>query len=215
MSDKSKQQISDLMDGELEMNASKFLLKRMASDDSLSQTWDNYHIIKSCLQKTDEEPLVIDVASRVSRHLNHEIRLKTKDIPTTDKQGLFHKTIKPVLGLGIAASVAFVSVLMIQNRDINGVDSPVNNIVINDKVRSAQIQAPDAGISANLAAASSGEILIPPPSLSRFPSVSAGSNNVYSHNFTQPVNASYIFYINEDQNSKASATPITIKDISE
>lgn len=51
MSDKSKQQISNLMDGELEINASKFLLKRMAADDSLSETWNNYHLIKSCLQK--------------------------------------------------------------------------------------------------------------------------------------------------------------------
>ena len=49
MSDKSNQQISNLMDGELEANASQFLLKRMAADKTLSQTWDNYHLIKSCL----------------------------------------------------------------------------------------------------------------------------------------------------------------------
>ena len=72
MSDKAKQQISNLMDGELEINASKFLLKRMAADDSLSQTWDSYHLIKSCLQKEQNQPLVVDIAFRVTEQLNNE-----------------------------------------------------------------------------------------------------------------------------------------------
>ncbi|MCB1603189.1 MAG: sigma-E factor negative regulatory protein [Gammaproteobacteria bacterium] len=221
MSDKSKQQISNLMDGELEINASKFLLKRMAADDSLSETWNNYHLIKSCLQKEKDEPLFFDIASEVGNILRREQRTTGHDTAQV-KERRWMKSFKPVLGMGIAASVAFLSVMMIQNRTINNGINELevngnNIIVVNDK-NSEGLTAPDTNISANLAAASGGQILVPPPSLSRFPSVSATrSNNVYAHNFSQPAVVSYIFYVDENEQGKDNnqQTPMTVKDISE
>lgn len=193
MSDKSNQQISNLMDGELEINASKFLLKRMASDDSLSKTWENYHLIKSCLQKQDSEPL-IDVSKRVARQLKNEQEGYSKQI-IQEKKPLMHRWLKPVIGLGIAASVAFMSVTMLQNQQINGVNPTP---VVENTLAQVDYTSPILQTHINATTASSETMLMPPPSLSRFPSASQQSFN-QSHYFNNKT--PYIIVINNSANS--------------
>ena len=212
MSDKAKQQISNLMDGELEINASKFLLKRMASDKSLSQTWDSYHLIKSCLQKKTQEPLVVDVAFLVTQQLSNNPELAKIEQEVKNKTKV-HAWLKPVLGLGIAASVAFMSVVMLQTQDItsDNLTATTNTLANNNK---AIAQPFKPAISAHYAA--SDKSLVPPPSLSRFPSVSAKNSMQYNQGFSQNMTTPYMIIINQtDENDKIQQTPIIIKNVSD
>ena len=210
MSDKAKQQISNLMDGELEINASKFLLKRMASDKSLSQTWDSYHLIKSCLQKKTQEPLVVDVAFLVTQQLSNNPELVKIEHEVKNKAKV-HPWLKPVLGLGIAASVAFMSVVMLQTQDINSDNSTTTTLANNNN---AIAQPFKPAISARYA--SSDKSLVPPPSLSRFPSVSAKNSMQYNQGFSQNMTTPYMIIINQtDEANKIQQAPIIIKNVSD
>jgi len=203
MSDKSNQQISNLMDGELELNASKFLLKRMASDKSLSRTWENYHLIKSCLQKESQEPLLVDVASRVSMKLGLHV-----DESFVEKPMSHNRWLKPIMGLSIAASVAFMSVMMIQNQQIDGVNpSAPNNIVANTNI--APVIKPT--ITASIADGNT-SIVSPPAMLSRFPSASANKSHGYSQELSNNTSMPYIFIINQTT-GKQYLSPMKIKDL--
>ena len=208
MSDKSNEQISNLMDGELEANASKFLLKRMASDDSLSHTWNNYHLIKSCLQKETTEPLVIDVAGRVCKQLSQQ--QFSQEVPETIRPEVkVNRWLKPIMGIGIAASVAFMSVSLLRNQQVDS-ELPIivkNNANIEFSPLIKPIQATIAGGSSTL---------VPPPSLSRFPSVSAESSGNFNQGLSYNMAAPYIIIINQSANAKIKQlSPIRIQDISD
>jgi len=200
MSDKSNQQISNLMDGELEANASQFLLKRMAADKALSQTWDKYHLIKSCLQKEADEPLVIDIASRVSA----ELGLIKENVVIEKPQ--VNRWLKPVMGLGIAASVAFMSVFMLQTQQIEGVNAN-SGVVIANKIEIAQPLK--TNIPVTLASSSKS---IVPLSLSRFPSVSAKEYETFNQGLSQNYNTPYLILINQSAQNKP-LSPMKIKAI--
>ncbi len=201
MSDKSNEKISNLMDGELEVNASRFLLKRMASDASLSQTWERYHLVRSCLQKSDSEPLSIDIASQVSQQLglqSHEVVPQIKTM---------HKWLKPVMGIGIAASVAFMSVIMLQNQKIDDV-SPTNTLVHNTNQPTIKVNVPAAQLV--------GSSRTVPAYLSRYPSLSAKESSVYNERTNSLNNAPYIYIINQNQkNTNSQLTPLKMKDIAD
>jgi hypothetical protein len=199
MSDRSNQQISDLMDGELDINASQFLLKRMASDDALKHTWDNYHLIKSCMQKDKQEPLFIDVAARVSQELGMP---KNK---TSVAKPEVNRWLKPVMGIGIAASVALMSVFMLQSQQIEGLKPTVQANVAYSNVFKPNI-------TANVATSS--KAFVPPPSLSRFPSLSTQSSNNHVQGYPKSINMPYMVIINQPQNHQ-NLSPMRIKDISD
>ena len=209
MSDKSNEQISNLMDGELEINASKFLLKRMAADKSLSEKWESYHLIKSCLQRQSGEPLVIDVAAKVCQQLSQQHVGISQDFTTDTKQKVLHKWLKPVLGMGIAASVAFMSVFLIQNKTETGV-SPNNQQTI---ALQTGLRPLPVNISANIVSGSQ-SIVKPPASLSRFPSVSAKNTFNYNQGFSQTNSMPYMIIINQSEANK-NLTPLRIDKLSD
>lgn len=209
MSDKSNQQISNLMDGELEINASEFLLKRMAADESLSEKWKSYHLIKSCLQRQADEPLVIDVAARVSQELSNQSYSHSNKLQAEVKQPSLHNWLKPVLGMGIAASVAFMSVFMIQNKTNEGINSDVQpTIALETGLKPLPIN-----ISANIVS-SNQSIVSPPASLSRFPSVSAKKSYNYNQGFSQNNMTPYLIIINQND-ARKQLTPLRIQNISD
>ncbi len=212
MSDKSNQQISNLMDGELELNASQFLLKRMASDKSLSKTWGSYHLIKSCLQKESQEPLLIDVASQVCA------KLGLQHDETVVMQPIVNRWLKPLMGLSIAASVAFMSVMMIQNQQIDNLqpnteDSLVVKSGVNPSFNPSFNPAIQPNITANMANGNT-SLVSPPALLSRFPSASANNSYGYTQEFSNNVNMPYILIINQSSHKKY-LSPMKIKDLSD
>lgn len=205
MSDKSNQQISNLMDGELEINASQFLLKRMAADDSLSSTWNSYHLIKSCLQKQDSEPLIVDIAHKVTQQLSHQKPELIIEKPT------INRWLRPVLGMGIAASVAFMSVTLLQNQQGNGHDATTEKLpsIVQENIA----QPFKTNISANVATANSA--IVPPPSLSRFPSISTQESVNYNQGFSRNMNIPYLIIVKDAARTKKHYSPIFVEEVTD
>lgn len=101
MTEGNREQISCLMDGELDRNGSDFLVRRLAADEELSRHWRRYHVIRSCLQREFRGNL--SLADRVASSLDQEPAL------TSDRQPA--RWLKPVAGAVIAASVAVMALV--------------------------------------------------------------------------------------------------------
>ncbi len=144
MSNKSSQNVSELMDGELEKDCSKFLLKRMQSDDQLSQTWDNYHLMRSYLQQQNDAPLMHDLGAQVMAKIKQE-----QVVAESPADNRLHAWFKPLLGSAIAASVAWLAVLNFDGSgDINGTQSINNDMAV--VKTAAQLIAPPAAHTARV-----------------------------------------------------------------
>lgn len=137
MSDKSNQNISELMDGELSSDCSKFLLKRMQSDSELRDSWNTYHMLRSCLQKEHDAPLIQNLGSLVVAKLNSEVSQETK----ADKKG--NRWLKGLTGGAIAASVALFAVFSFNN--MNEIDPSVNQPIF-AKTSKQLINPPNATV---------------------------------------------------------------------
>lgn len=134
MSDRSHEKISVLMDGEMDPNAIRFLVKRMVSDQALSQTWNRYHLIRGCLQKQANEPLVINVAEQVLE------RLGVRDYAEPVQAAGLQRWLKPIAGVGIAASVALTAVLLVQRpAGISGPATSGEDFLVQQKMPSQSV----------------------------------------------------------------------------
>lgn len=51
MSNDMKEQLSALMDGEIERDAARFALRATASDSALAASWSRYHVARDCLKR--------------------------------------------------------------------------------------------------------------------------------------------------------------------
>jgi negative regulator of sigma E activity len=122
MSDKSKQNISELMDGELSNDCSRFLLKRMQSDSALQASWRSYHMMRSGLQQDNDAPLMHNLGAQVVKELQQTNQTMVEAVPNR-----FAGWLKAVAGSAIAASVAWVAVLTYHNDAMPDADqtSPV------------------------------------------------------------------------------------------
>ncbi len=140
MSDRSHEKISVLMDGEMEPNAIRFLIKRMVSDQQLAETWNHYHLIRGCLQKSPQEPLMVDVAEQVLA------RLGVREYHQQEAPSQQRRWIKPVAGAGIAASVALTALLMWQQPQVGPAESmqATPNFLVKQRIpsQSVPMQAP-------------------------------------------------------------------------
>ena len=185
MSDKSNQNISELMDGEFDAHSSRFLLKRMLADDSLSRTWSSYHLLRNYLQKESDAPLQNDMGQRVCQMLG---KLPTPEQETTSKHG--RQWLKPLLGSAIAASVAVMAVFTFQTLNQPGDEVGVNatSQLIVENVRTADqlIAPPAAGV-----ARSEGR------SYSRYPSLTPQVGNYLDNKNVQSIEQ-YPFYYNQE-----------------
>lgn len=107
MSESTKELVSALIDGELESNAESTLDSFLASGE-LQSTWSRYHMIGDSMR--DVLPASIDkkLASRISAGVREEPHLL---IPAQENNIAF---LKPIAGFAIAASVAAMAILGIQ-----------------------------------------------------------------------------------------------------
>ncbi|MFV0543827.1 MAG: sigma-E factor negative regulatory protein [Marinicella pacifica] len=105
MSDQSKQNMSQLMDGELSRDCSRFLLKRMQHDGHFRQSWHHYHLLRSAVQQDHEAPLMYNLGSRVVQKL--QVESATVQPANKPSRGW----LKALTGSAIAASVALVAVI--------------------------------------------------------------------------------------------------------
>ncbi len=104
MSKETREHLSALVDGEISLETSRFLVRRLGTDDELRATWTRYHLIRDCLRHQDGSIAGEDLCARVGRALESEQPVKhSRPFPTG--------WLKPVAGLAIAASVALMAIV--------------------------------------------------------------------------------------------------------
>lgn len=105
MSKESLEHLSGLMDGEISREAGSFLTRRLFSDEAMCEKWERYHLIRDCIRQPGSKQLVTGLSVKLSAALDAEA--------TPGESGWRNKAwLKPVSGLAIAASVAFVAIMV-------------------------------------------------------------------------------------------------------
>jgi hypothetical protein len=125
-----------------------------------------------------------------------------------------HKWLKPIMGIGIAASVAFMSVTMIRQQQLGDTGHELNsqlNLVNNNQINTNPVIKPV--ISAQVADGDRA-IVAPPALLSRFPSATANQAKGFNSGLVNNANLPYIIFINQSANN-IQLSPMKVKDVSD
>jgi len=106
MSEKTREHISSLMDGEVNAETGRFLLRRMGSDADLCATWARYHLVRDCLRHEDGAGYDTELCRRVNRALQDEPAVRAGAWAA-------RRWLRPVAGGAIAAVVALMAVVAV------------------------------------------------------------------------------------------------------
>lgn len=93
------------MDGEISHESARFLVRRLAADAGLRETWARYHLIRDCLRQQDGEFVTHELRERVQGALAAE--------PAPEPRARGAGWLRKAVGTAIAASVALVAVLIV------------------------------------------------------------------------------------------------------
>ncbi len=119
----SRQNLSSFMDGEIDKSAGSFLVRRLANDDVLKNTWDRYHMIRDCMRQQDAQLVQDDLCGRVRQAID----LEDSQVASNKRQLTW---LKPVAGAAIAASVAMIAILNVGPGQQTGPDATVQTPAI-------------------------------------------------------------------------------------
>lgn len=106
MTEETREHLSALVDGEISRETSRFLVRRLGTDEELRATWTRYHLIRDCLRHQDGSMAGADLSDRVSKAL-------VDDLPMQKPRTHPARWLKPAAGLAIAASVALMAVVAV------------------------------------------------------------------------------------------------------
>jgi sigma-E factor negative regulatory protein RseA len=143
MSDRNKESLSALMDGEADELEIRRVLNQLESDDGLRDSWKNYHLMGSLMR--DESIDSIDLSAGINKALDGEDGLaeaslypdtgfteNAERVPVTGSQSVWYK---PLTSVAVAASVTLAVLLGIQSIE------PDNGLGIADASRQSISQA--------------------------------------------------------------------------
>jgi sigma-E factor negative regulatory protein RseA len=102
--DDLRRQLSALMDGELERDQARFLLRRVPGDAELSGCWQRWHVAGECLRGHGAAPLRQDFAARIAAAVDAE------SVPA---RGYGATVLKWAGGFAVAASVAMAALIAV------------------------------------------------------------------------------------------------------
>ena len=108
MKDNLHEQLSALVDNELEEHEQALLFRQIADDAGLSHRLSRYQLISDALQN--------HLPSRLNTGFHERVRAALSDEPLLrPEHSVFATWFKPVAGVALAASVAIVAVLSLQS----------------------------------------------------------------------------------------------------
>lgn len=110
MSDERKEKISAMIDGELGRDTQS-AIDDLLQTPFLKDSWTRYHLISDSLQQQLPEAIDSDLAARVSSSIENEPFIL---VPEVASKNAF---LKPLAGFAIAASVATMAILGIQQSE--------------------------------------------------------------------------------------------------
>ena len=110
MSDELKEAISALADGEYGAGDSSALFDKITHDPSSRATWERYHLLSDAIKQRLPEQVCHGLTDRVHDMIAREpVQLSTRRKPL--------RILKPLAGLGIAASVAAIAIVGVRSLD--------------------------------------------------------------------------------------------------
>lgn len=119
MSEKLREQLSALMDGELDDGEAKLLLRRLSKNPELRDAWDRYHRCTSLIGASDRAG---GAYARLGRDFTDRVMARIAEEgkpPVTG--GKWRDWLRPAAGIAVAAGVATVALLGLQGeRFTNG-----------------------------------------------------------------------------------------------
>ncbi|MBI4005319.1 MAG: sigma-E factor negative regulatory protein [Gammaproteobacteria bacterium] len=122
MNENYREQISALMDGELE-NMSPSILKRLSDNHEHRQIWCRYHLIGESLRGNLPRHIDQKLADRVGEAIKNEPNNLAPRFTVI-------RFIKPVMGFAIAASVAVVAILGVRQTGTSPSITPTQPIAV-------------------------------------------------------------------------------------
>lgn len=110
MTDPVKDQISALLDDELEVRESTLLLARITRDRELLATWERYNVIGDCIRGSLPAHMQHQIAERVAEAVEEHA-------PLARAGAGGGKAWRAVAGFAVAASVAAVALVSLQSTE--------------------------------------------------------------------------------------------------
>jgi len=114
MSEQIREQVSAFLDGELPSSETELLLKRLTRDPELRQGFGRYALIGATLRGGNGAALSLGFAARVNRAIDGEPAAPA--LPAAGTRPL--RWWKPIVGTAVAAGVAAVAVVALQQRAV-------------------------------------------------------------------------------------------------
>jgi negative regulator of sigma E activity len=112
MNEQILEQVSAFLDGELPANETELLLKRLSRDAELRGAFGRYCAYGEAARTVGRSSISRDFADRVNRAIDGEPRVDTGRTIA----GATHRWWRPAAGVALAASVAAVAVIALQQR---------------------------------------------------------------------------------------------------
>lgn len=117
MSEQNREQISALMDGELE-NGAPFVLNAIQDNQEFRKTWHRYHLIGESLRGNLPKHIDIHLADRIRSSIQKEPAILAPARNTVRNQ-----LVKPAIGFAIAASVTVAVILGVKQSGVGPASS--------------------------------------------------------------------------------------------
>lgn len=131
MNETPSQQLSALIDGELDSHNARFLLRRMNADEALSAHWTRWHLARACLRGEFVAPLRSDFAQGIAAALAAE---------AAPRRSIGGRVLHWSAGMAVAASVAVAALLMVPR--VSGPEmAPADNFAATPSTAPAQVAA--------------------------------------------------------------------------
>ncbi len=100
-----KQQLSELIDGELDNQRARFLLRRLGADEQLCVSWSRWHTTRACMRRETSGALRADFALTISQAIADEAAPR--------RAAVGGQMLRWVGGFAVAASVAVAALLAV------------------------------------------------------------------------------------------------------
>jgi sigma-E factor negative regulatory protein RseA len=114
MSEQIREQVSAFLDGELPGSETELLLKRLTRDPELRHSFGRYALIGEALRGGSRTPLTRDFSAKVNRAIDGEPVVPAVQAQRSRQASWW----KPIAGTAVAAGVAAVAVVALQQRAV-------------------------------------------------------------------------------------------------
>ena len=126
MNDTIRMQISAFIDDELPENESELLLRRLSQDAELRRVVARYLEIGRNIRSESELPNMALLRQRVAEELGVEPHIdETASLPVSNRY------VKPIAGIAVAATVAFLAIMGLQQSDAPSADAVSDTVADN------------------------------------------------------------------------------------